>query len=227
MSATALTTATSNNANTFSASAHLQQGDQIQVDAFPYVDVLSYSVNSSPSGGQYGLTQNPEGSTTDIIFVPYNVSSYTLTISLTANSSYTIFVSKLSAVKTPIQNFNVSAGQSQLVVKTTVSASSPTTPPSPWDPLFGFTGFKVGGVTITFANFVEALAATSAFFIGLGLYFKSKISYLGGILLVFVLIIEVGFLPLIAFGVFYLVGFAVVNLVWKIKHRYSRGGPAV
>jgi hypothetical protein len=205
----------------------LHQGDLLQIDASPTVNVSGVSV----TGGWYKyLTQAPGPTTTEILLVPLNTTTYSMSVTFAGgNSSYNISITKVSAATSQVANYSEPAGAlTQLVLKITVLPSAnAVSPQSSWDPWFGFAPIRVGGVDISFANVIEGMFAVSVVLIGIGVYFKNKISYLGGFLLVFALIAVIGFFPLLAFLLVYIIGYGAVSLAWKLRHfqQRPRGGP--
>ena len=92
-----------------------------------------------------------------------------------------------------------------------------------WNPLFGFTGFSLGGITINTAEFVAAIVSISILFIGMGLLrLDQRFLYFGMILLSLSGIAVVGIFMVFLVWALYFAGFVCIRSLNGIR-KWKRG----
>lgn len=172
---------------------------------------------SSINGGYYQIANSVEGSLNVFQFVPSNSSMYTVILSITSNtSSYAYILTQPEEYIAPIKNITDSGN---LLLTLSVNSTAAPASNGVWDPLFGLTGLKLQSVSFSFDNAIELLLALGFLIMALGLVFHSKISYLGAILLFFGAAMVLGFLVLFGLIIAYVVSFAAIAIVWRIRSR--------
>ncbi|MGI0092216.1 MAG: hypothetical protein ACREBS_10960 [Nitrososphaerales archaeon] len=194
---------------------------QVKVQSGQYIQVSTPKGSNinlvSVSGGQYRLSSSTIGNLNAFQFTPTNSSIYTLVLNVTSNATSYAFVSKQSAaaaIDTTLENIT-NYGMLHLTIQ--VNSTSSTLAESGWSPLFGMTGLKLQAGSFSFNEALEVLFAVGVLVTGLGILFRSRVSYLGIVFLFFVGVVVLGLLMMFGVIILYLFSFALVNLAWKIR----------
>jgi hypothetical protein len=114
-------------------------------------------------------------------------------------------------------------GTGNLILDVTVTVlPQPVSEASGWNPLFGFTGISLGGITINATDFLAIFAIFSVALLILGMKFSQKLIYGGLFFLSIIAMIEVGILFVGVVIVSYFVGFAVIKSYFGFRSRRQR-----
>jgi hypothetical protein len=199
-----------------SVSISLPINQQININA-PYSSNFTIL---SVIGQGYDLQTTREYNSNVLTFTPTNNTQFRVIVNVSSSGSNYAYVTKeASPIFAPAcgsNNCNFT-GQGNIIVELDVNATQETAQGGSWNPLFGMLPFRLQGFSISFDNVIETIAGIGFLFLGLGIAFRSKITYLGVAILFIVGAIMFGLL--VPFGMIglYLLGFAVINLVWKYK----------
>jgi hypothetical protein len=186
------------------------------------------TIRSITGNGHYSLETMQEGNTTILTFIPTNATQFLLVINVSSSSGSPNYANvavqnSTSASVVPNQNTSIRnvTGSGNLIIDLKINALSASSSGSDssisWNPLFGMLPVKLQPPSLSLAQVIEVIAGIGAFFLALGIAFKSKVSYLGVLILIIVGIATVGILVLLSVLGAYLLSFGLVNLAWKLK----------
>jgi hypothetical protein len=174
----------------------------------------------SLTGGQYDLKTYAGSGLTGLQFIPTNGSQYSLTVNVSGVGPNFAVVSKEgNPYDQEIRNVT---GTGNIILVVEIATSPVPAQNTSWDPLFGITGIRLQLAELNYTNAIEIVAAIGVFFLALGVAFHSRITYLGVVILSIASVMVFGTLFLFAAVITYFVGFATVNLVWRLHKRQTR-----
>lgn len=159
-----------------------------------------------------------------LVFTPTNATVFSIMVNVSSTGQNYAYVTKESAASLvpACDNCNFT-GVGNLIVDVTVNATgSSAGANSTWDPLVGLLPVKVQSFSVSFAQILETLAILGFAFLGLGIAFHSRVAYLGVVVLFIDGVITLGILVVLGIISAYLLGFAIVNVVWKFKTWKTR-----
>jgi hypothetical protein len=173
----------------------------------------------SVTGQGYSLLTTREYNSNILEFTPANDTHFTILVNVSSVGPVYAYVTKqASPVYVAACNNNCNfTGRGSVLIQLNVNATQETTQGNSWDPLFGMLPLHLQGFSITFNAVIETIAGLGFLFLGLGIAFRSKVAYLGVAILFIVGAIELGLLVLFGIIGAYLLGFAVINLVWRYR----------
>jgi hypothetical protein len=198
----------------YSLQINLTSGDILRVIASSSTNITVLSL----SGGQYDLGLYTSGSKNDLLFTPAQIANYTLSLNVSTASSDIISISDIgTSQSTWTKNITMSGiailDLSVVVLPETVSQSSG------WNPLFGFTGISLGGVTLDSTDILSIFAVFSISLIVLGAMKSQKLLYTGLFFLSLIGMIVVGiFVVGVVIGS-YFAGFLVIRSYFGYRSR--------
>jgi hypothetical protein len=188
-------------------------------------------------GGEYSLSVSPLNSSKSLVFLPLDqakneTSHYSMivNVSSTAGAQNFAFVSApplSSGISSPQSSFEkniTGTGNIVLTIDLSVVPQEQTRNSGSslgWNPLFGFTGFTLGGVSFSATDFLAAIAVAAICFVALGVKYNQKLLYLGLSVLGVVGLIAVGIFLVGAAVAIYLAGFLLVRLYYGKSHKSS------
>lgn len=187
--------------------------------------MLSKFTVVSLSGGQgYQLKTIQQLSENILQFTPSNASDYSLVVNVSsAGQNYAYVTEQSSPVDIPACNSCNFTGTGNILVDLTVNATSvPAAVGVAWNPVFGLLPLRLQIFSLSFLNVIEIVAAFGFLFLALGITFRSRISYLGIAILFIAGAVTFGLLIPLAVIALYLVGFALVNITWRVISRRTR-----
>jgi hypothetical protein len=174
----------------------------------------------SLKGGQYDVGVNTFANRNELVFIPLNVTTYSMSVNVSSNSANYAFISTNLPAKAEVWSQNVT-GTGNLILNITISVVPATTSSSSWNPLFGFTGFTLGGITISATDVLAIFTALAIVLIGIGMKFSHNLLYFGMFLLSILGAVVVGiFVVGIAVGT-YLLTFLIVKSYFGSRRRKS------
>ncbi len=192
------------------------------VSSGTYVRIVApYSSNFtvlSVTGEEYDLNVfSVADEINELQFTPVNVSTYALEINVSGVGPNYAYVSKEGNPLTiPVKNVT---GQGNLILNLTIQATPQPVQQGSWDPLFGVTGLRIPGFTLTFPVIVAILTAIGGLFLFLGIKFHSHVIYLGMMSLTISSIMVLGILVSLALVLAYVLSFVAINLIWSFDKR--------
>lgn len=173
----------------------------------------------SLSGGQYDLGQYITGTKNALLFTPAQVSNYTLSLNVSSAGADTISMSEIgTSQSTWTKNITISQGIAILDLKIVVLPES-VSQSSGWNPLFGFTGISLGGVTLGSTDILIIFTAFSLMLVAVGAKKSHKLLYTGLFFLSLIGMIEVGILVVGAIIGSYFAGFLIIRSYFGYRSR--------
>ncbi len=188
---------------------------RIIVPATSNVSVLSLT------GGQYDLGLYKSGTRADLLFTPVQTANYSMVVNV---SSSTLNYADMDVLSSPADSWmkNVT-GTGNLILDIAVTVlPQPVSEASGWNPLFGFTGISLGGITINATDFLAIFAVFSVVLLIAGMKFSKKLVYGGLFFLSIIAMIEVGILFVGVVIVSYFAGFAVIKSYFGFRSRRQK-----
>jgi hypothetical protein len=178
----------------------------------------------SVTGQGYTIQTSKGPNTSVLMFDPSNATMYSLIINMTSLGPNYGYVTKQA---NPVNieacaNCNFT-GSGNLIIQVNINATNANTANSlTWGPLFGMLPIKLQGFSVSFLTILETFAVAGFIILGLGIAFRSKVSYLGLAMLFIIGAITFGLLVVLGIIALYLTGFAIINLVWRFKSWKSK-----
>ena len=170
-------------------------------------------------GGQYDLGLYSSGGKNILLFTPLQNANYSLVLNVSSfNQNYAL----LGKIGTPADTWTRNlTGTGNLIVHLIVSVVSPpiSTQNSGWNPLFGFTGINLGGITLDSTEVLTIFALFSVALIALGTKYSQKLLYAGIFFLGLLGMIEFGILVVALIIGIYVAGFAVIRSLYGFRAR--------
>lgn len=178
----------------------------------------------SLSGGQYDAGLYSIGTKNEFLFTPDEIANYTLSLNLSGSASYTVNLGVVGAASESSwsKNITVSAGEEILNIEIIVLPEQ-VSQSSGWNPLFGFTGISLGGITLSSTDILAMFAAFSILLMGVGAMRSQKLLYLGLFSLSLIGMIVVGILVVAIIAGSYLGGFLVIRSYYGYRSRRQSG----
>jgi len=188
---------------------------RIIVPASSNVSVLSLT------GGQYDLGLYKSGTKSDLLFTPIQIANYSMLVNVSSSTSNYADMGVLSSpADSWIKNIT---GTGNLILDIAITVQpQPVSQASGWNPLFGFTGITLGGLTISATDFLAIFAIFSVTLLIAGMKFSRKLVYGGLFFLSIIAMIEVGILFVGAVIVSYFAGFAVIKSYFGFRSRRQK-----
>ena len=209
----------SDTGTTNSVSLSVPVNEQIYVTA-PYSSNFTIL---SVTGQGYSLTTAREFDSNILTFIPQNTSKLSVLLNVTSSGAMYAYVTKeASPVNLPACNNCNFTGQGSVLVQLNINATSGTSQVNSWDPLFGMLPVRLQGFSLSFEDVIATMAIFGSLFLGLGIAFRSKVSYLGVAVLFIVGAITIGLLVLLGVIGLYLLGFSLINIVWRYRSWRGR-----
>ncbi len=106
---------------------------------------------------------------------------------------------------------------------TVIVLSQPVSLASSWNPLFGFTGISLGGITLDVTDILAIFAAFSVALMIIGILRSQKLLYTGLFFLSLIGMIVVGILVVGLIIGSYLAGFVIIKSYFGFKSRKHTG----
>lgn len=189
---------------------------RIEVPSSSNVSILSLS------GGQYDTGLYVSGSKQDLLFTPAQIANYTLVLNISSATPSSAGLSLLGSPTTTWTN-NVTATGNFILNMTVIVLPQPVSQSSGWNPLFGFTGISLGGITLDTTDILAIFALFSISLMLIGIKRSQKLLYTGLFFLSLVGVVVVGILVVgIIFGS-YLAGFLVIKSYFGFRSRRQNG----
>ena len=177
----------------------------------------------SVTGQGYSLTTAREFNSNILTFIPQNATKLSILLNVTSpGATYAYVTKEASPVNLPACNNCNFTGQGNVLVQVNINATSGTPQANSWDPLFGMLPVRLQGFSVSFEDVIATMAILGVLFLGLGIAFRSKVSYLGIAVLFIVGAITLGLLVLLGVIGIYLFGFALINIVWRYRSWKER-----
>jgi hypothetical protein len=146
-----------------------------------------------------------------------------MTLNVTSSGPNYALISRMDAMS-PTWEKNLT-GTGNIVLNISMSASRVSAEKSIWNPLFGFTGISVGGISLNSTDILVVFTSFSLVLLGLGAKFNQKLLYFGLFLLSIIGSIMVGILVIAVIIGGYLACFLLTKSYFDFKARKtgSRG----
>ena len=183
--------------------------------------ITSSSTNVSVlslSGGQYDLGLYTSGAKNELLFTPAQLANYTLSLNISSTAGDIVSLSAIGESPTTWTKNITTTGN--LILDLTVDVlPEPVSESSGWNPLFGFTGISLGGVTL---GSTDVLAIFAAFSLGLmivGAKKSQKLLYAGLFFLSLIGMIVVGILVVGVIIGSYFAGFLIIRSYFGYRSR--------
>ena len=161
------------------------------------------------------------GTRADLLFTPVQTANYSMVVNV---SSSTLNYADMDVLSSPADSWmkNVT-GTGNLILDIAVTVlPQPVSEASGWNPLFGFTGISLGGITINATDFLAIFAVFSVVLLIAGMKFSKKLVYGGLFFLSIIAMIEVGILFVGVVIVSYFAGFAVIKSYFGFRSRRQK-----
>jgi len=188
---------------------------RIIIPASSNVSVLSLT------GGQYDLGLYKSGTKADLLFTPIQTANYTMALNISSSTSNYADMGVLGSQPDSWTKNVTGTGNLILDIAITV-LPPPVSGASGWNPLFGFTGISLGGITINATDFLAIFAIFSVALVIAGVKFSKKLVYGGLFFLSIIAMIEVGILFVGIVVVSYFAGFAVIKSYFGFRSRRQK-----
>jgi len=188
---------------------------RIIVPATSNVSVLSLT------GGQYDLGLYKSGTKANLLFTPEQIANYSMIVNVSSSSANSADMGVISSPADPwVKNIT---GTGNLILDIAVIVvPQPISEASGWNPLFGFTGISLGGITINATDFLVIFALFSAALLVIGVKYSRKLVYGGLFFLSIIAMIEVGILFVGVVFISYFAGFAVIKSYFGFRSRRQK-----
>ncbi|MDA4111508.1 MAG: hypothetical protein OK439_03150 [Thaumarchaeota archaeon] len=169
-------------------------------------------------GGQYDIGLYATGGKNILLFTPLQDSNYSMILNVSSGGQNYALFSK-QGLPTDSWSKNVT-GSGDLILNVVVSVvPPPTTQNSSWNPLFGFTGISLGGITLDATDVLVIFALFSVSLIVLGMKYSHKMLYGGIFFLSLIGMIVIGILVVGLIVGAYIAGFAVIKSFFGFRAR--------
>jgi hypothetical protein len=204
--------------NQVSVSLPVNYGVNINVPATSNFSILAVT------GQGYALETLHSVDSNILSFTPTNATLFSIEVNVSSTGQNYAYVTKESAdsLVPACTNCNFT-GEGNLVLNIMVNATGSTGQGnSSWDPLVGLLPVKIQSFSFSFVEILETLAILGFAFLGLGIAFHSRVAYLGIVVLFIDGLITLGILVVLGIISAYLLGFAIINIVWKARTWKSR-----
>jgi hypothetical protein len=176
----------------------------------------------SLSGGQYDTGLYVSGAKDDLLFTPAQIANYSLVLNVSSAGANSAGLSELGTPTTAWVK-NVTGTGNLILNLTVIVVPQPVAQSSGWNPLFGFTGISLGGVTLDTTDILAIFAIFSVSLMLIGIKHNQKLVYTGLFFLSLIGMIVVGILVVaIIFGS-YLAGFVVIKSYFGFRSRRQNG----
>jgi hypothetical protein len=178
----------------------------------------------SLSGGQYDAGMYTAGTKNEFLFTPAQVANYSLVLNVSSTSPTTINLTQIGdSPSTWSKNITSDMDDQILKISMSVLPQPPASQSSGWNPLFGFTGISLGGVTLNSTDVLGIFAAFSIFLMAVGIKRSQKLLYAGLFFLSLIGMIVVGILVVALVAGSYLAGFLIIRSYFGYKaHRQGK-----
>jgi hypothetical protein len=172
----------------------------------------------SLSGGEYDTGLYETGIKNALLFTPAEIANYSLVLNVSATGQNS---AGLSLLGTPTSTWmkNITGTGNLLLNLTVVVFPQPTAQSSGWNPLFGFTGISLGGVTLSATDVLSIFAIFSVSLILIGIKRSHKLMYAGMFFLSIIGMVIVGILVVGMILGSYLGGFLIIKSYFGFKAR--------
>jgi hypothetical protein len=177
----------------------------------------------SLSGGQYDLGLYTAGTKNDLLFTPAQIANYTLMLNISTVGANSASLSSLDTTATAWTK-NVTGFGNLILNISIIVLPQPVSQSSGWNPLFGFTGISLGGVTLGTTDILAIFAIFSVSLMILGIKRSQKLFYAGLFFLSLIGIVVVGILFVAAVIGSYLGGFLIIRSYFGYRSRRQGGG---
>jgi hypothetical protein len=176
----------------------------------------------SLAGGQYDTGLYAASSKNDLLFTPAQLNNYSLVLNISAIGPNSASISELG---TPASTWTKNiTGTGNLLLNLTIDVvPQPVAQSSGWNPLFGFTGISLGGITLNATDILAIFALFSACLIIIGLKRSHKLLYTGLFFMALIGMIEVGILVVGLILGTYLAGFLIIKSYFGFRARKQQG----
>ncbi len=202
---------TQTTSNSISVSTTSQQYVKVIASLTSNITVLSVS------GGQYDLSLSTIAGMNQLQFTPLNVTQYSLIVNVSSLGSNFAYVLKQNgAFATPIKNVTT---QGNIILNFTITSLQPVSQGNSWDPLFGVTGIRVQGFSLSFPTIVGIMIALGVSLLALGIRFRSYLSYLGMMILSMGVVMVLGILVSIVILIAYILSFVGITVLWNFSSK--------
>jgi len=176
----------------------------------------------SLSGGQYDVGLYTTGNKNDLLFTPAQISNYTLTLQISSSTTTTASISELGNPASTWTKNITGTGNFVLRIAIVVLPEA-VSQSSGWNPLFGFTGISLGGVTLNSTDILSIFAALSVMLMAVGAKRSTKLLYTGLFFLSIIGMIVVGILVVGAIFASYFGGFLIIRSYFGYRSRRQTG----
>jgi hypothetical protein len=197
---------------------NLTYGQILRIEAPSTSNVTIISL----SGGQYDIGLYSSDGKNDLLFTPAQIANYTLVVDVSSNTSNYANISEIGTPSTAWTN-NITGTGDLILNLDVIVVEQPVSPASNWNPLFGFTGISLGGVTLDTTDFLAIFAIFSIALMMIGIKRSQKLLYTGLFFLSIIGMIVVGILVVAAIIGSYLAGFVVIKSYFGFRSRRQNG----
>ncbi len=176
----------------------------------------------SLSGGQYDTGLYTSGTKNDLLFTPAQIANYSLVLNISAIG---VNSAGLSEVGTPASTWtkNITGTGNLLLILSIDVLPQPVSQSSGWNPLFGFTGISLGGITLGATDILAMFAIFSASLIIIGVKRSHKLLYTGLFFMSLIGMVVVGILVVGLILGTYLAGFLIIKSFFGFRSRRQQG----
>ncbi len=176
----------------------------------------------SLSGGQYDTGLYATGTKNDLLFTPAQIANYSLVLNISSTGANSASLSELgSSASTWTKNIT---GTGNLLLNLSIAVlPQPVSQSSGWNPLFGFTGISLGGITLGATDILAIFAIFSASLIIIGIKRNHKLLYAGLFFMSLIGMIVVGILVVGIILGSYLGGFLIIKSYFGFRSRKQNG----
>jgi hypothetical protein len=218
--ATAMSSSGTQAANTVAITIPVNQGVVVSSPLTSNFTVLSAS-------GQGYTLQTEAGLTTNVLtFTPTNATQFSILVNVTANGPNYAYVMKQSdaALEVPAcSQCNFTSNGSVLLRLNINATSNPASSGTSWDPLFGMLPLRLHSVSLSFFDVLAIMMTLGSVFLAIGVVAKSKVAYLGVVILFLVGAVEFGLLVMLGLVGIYLLSFSALSLYWRYRSWRTKG----
>jgi len=170
-------------------------------------------------GGQYDIGLYTSGGKNILLFTPLQNANYSLILNI---SSFGQNYAMLNKGGTPSDSWTKNiTGTGTLIVSLAISVVPPplSTQNSSWNPLFGFTGISLGGITLDATDVLVIFALFAVALVGIGAKYSQKMLYGGFFFLALLGMIAIGILVVGLIIGIYVAGFVVIRSLFGFRAR--------
>jgi hypothetical protein len=176
----------------------------------------------SLSGGEYDTGLYASGTKNALLFTPAQIANYSLVLNISSIGANSASLSELGSTASTWTKNLTGTGNLLLILSIDV-IPQPVSQSSGWNPLFGFTGISLGGITLGATDILAIFAIFSASLIVIGIKRSHKLLYAGLFFMSLIGMIVVGILVVGIILGSYLAGFLIIKSYFGFRSRKQNG----